>query len=233
MSDNLPAKLRDLEQRLLTTVDEDEFVQALEELASLLLFDTDWSKHSQSLKHLDIIHDVPLVCKVEFCPYASKCDVLPHLTDSEREQLRDTPCRSERMFALRQFVAFVRDLSIRPSDAIDVQNVADLVRLSILKRRIDWQISMDGMIEYEKYVADNKGTVFTKRDSHPLLKEYERVNKQIASLAKQLVASRRDRITLAKDLNTTSKIKELFLRNKDRLPEPTNVVDVEFGEYGE
>lgn len=209
---------------------EGDFREQLEAFASFLLFKTEWDKQDNVIKEINIIHDVPLICHVEFCPYAAKCDVLPNLSDAEKEELRETNCRSERIYGIKHFASLVKDLSIRPADSIDVQNVADLVRLFILKRRIDWQISIDGMIEREEYIADNKGTVLTRRDSHPLLKEYERINKQIISLSKQLMASRRDRLTIAKELNPSSKLISLF--NKNIPPTPRQVeaetVDAEF-----
>lgn len=181
---------------------EEDFELLLDMAIREHLDDTEWRSVEESIKKVAfILEDLPLICQVDDCPYARKCDVLARMPDpAKREKLRGTLCRSEMIFMARQFVYLVRDLKIPPSAASDILNVIDLVRNLVLKRRIDWHIALEGMLEDVPAAVSPDGTIYTRRVPHPLIVVAETLQKQINVLYKQLMASRRDRLTLVKEM---------------------------------
>jgi hypothetical protein len=212
---------------------ETDFEDSVDMLAQYLLFGTKWetviTNDPKARRKVPILGDVPLVCKAEDCPYAQKCPVLREIkVSADRLKLVGTECRADKIYAIEEFAAFVQDLQIDPEQTTDIINVASLIRLLILKRRIDWTLAIEGIMDKEPGVIDQRtGQVYFKRVVHPLLKVSESLEKQIAALQKQLMADRQARAALAASLGKGSDIlKDLFSNSK--ILEADNPIDAEF-----
>lgn len=206
-----------------TPVNDEQFDQMLIEFAEFLLFDTKWEpifKQTTKLREvIPILEDVPMVCKGKDCPYADKCPLISKLNDNEILGLVGSDCRIDRVEALKQFSSLVKELDINPNQATDILNVTSLVRLYIFKRRIDWQIALDGMMTKEPGAVNQRtGQVYWKEAVHPLYKENEKLEKQISALQTQLMASRKDRAQLASVIGKgNSFLKDIFTRKPEIL----------------
>ncbi len=221
-------------------VTEDEFEDAVDVLAQFLLFGTKWEsvilKDPKARRRVPIISDIPLICKADDCVYAKKCPILKGIKkQNDKLKLIGTECRADRLYAIQEFTAFVRDLQIDPEQTTDIINVASLVRLLIIKRRIDWQIAIDGIMDKEPGVVDPRtGQVYFRNVVHPLLKTSESITKQMQMLQKQLMADRQARAALASALGQRGSdvLKNLFSGNFDAL-EADNPIDAEFSTDGD
>lgn len=218
-------------------VTEAEFEDAIDILAQYLLFETGWesilSGSPKMRRKIPIIYDVPLICRADECPYASQCPIFNAMEKRETLKLIGTKCRADKIYATEMFSSFVKDLEIDPSQTNDVIGVANMVRLLILKRRVDWQIARDGLLEREPSAVDPKtGQVYFKSVVHPLLKHSESLEKQLASAQKQLMADRQTRAALAASTKSNlSILKELFSGNLKALQ--PNTIEAEFSDNTE
>lgn len=179
----------------------EEFDTAVDFLCAKLLFGTQWENklisNPRLRRSLPGLSSMPLLCKVEKCPYARVCPVLKIMPQAEWESLRDTACRADVVESTRLFAEQVQSLHISPENSGDIISVSSLVRLLLIQRRLDWELSLNegGMFD-ERVDAINPltGHVHYKRVSSDILKEQERVNKQIASVQSALASTRRDRL---------------------------------------
>jgi len=204
-----------------------EFTSALERVAQYLLFGTNWDS-GIAIKKLDFISDIPLTCKGMECPYATKCPVLRNMKKSDIPNLIGTDCRAERIFGLENFSAIVKELGISPEHTNDIINATAIIRLQIMQRRIDWHLAIDGMqLDEVATVNQRTGQAYSKRVTHPLFKEYEKLGKQIAALQSQLQASRKDKANLAATVGKhADALKDLFMGKIKNV----NVMDAQFEE---
>lgn len=196
-------------------ISEDEFEDSLQKLGSFLLSNTQWNntvRGRQTLKNLPIVSDVVLLCKGALCEYHDLCPIMKGMNSEDKERIVGTACRAERIYGVTLFSDLVRDLSIDPDQTIDLIDAANVVRLMIYRRRLDWMMNIQG-ISIEGIVAVDpiNGSPYTETKGHPLLKEIERIDKMISNARKNLVASRKDRIQLATQLGKGQNVlKSLF-----------------------
>lgn len=180
-----------------------EFNKNLDLLLKYLLFETKWDsptiRQSHLLDRIPHLQDLPLVCKAKECEYALKCPIMRKLNDRQQEAtFIGTECRADKIFAVEQFVAFVKDLSIDPEQTTDVVDVANLIRLLILKRRIDWTLAVEGLtVNDPALIWQKDGTVHRRLEAHPLLRIGDGIEKQIQAAKKQLMAGRASRAEMA------------------------------------
>lgn len=214
----------------------EEFTNALEDLVSFLLFDIQvWQDYIVSsrkvLRKFPLLKDLPMVCKGVNCPYAEKCDILRGAKENNTEDsLIGTDCRNEQLYAVQLFTDLVTELNIKPDQSTDILIVTNLIRLMILKRRIDWDISTRGMIIQEPVAVTITKEALFKKASHPLLKESEKIDRQINILFSQLVASRKDKIAVAAQLGRSRDvIADLFAGNFGE-DEDRNILEADFRE---
>lgn len=193
---------------------DEEFEDSIQAVGSMLLFGTRWDAEGGSIKKVPIVTDMPMLCKVRGCPFYELCDVMRALKDSPEEQdkLFDTLCRSDRLLGVQQFADLVRDLDIAPTQTVDLLGVANIVRWLIYRRRLDRQMALEGNMIGTPVILDRKtGELVYDRKAHPLLREAERVDKMIDNAMKGLVASRKDRMSLAKDIKKSKDVlRDLF-----------------------
>jgi hypothetical protein len=216
-------------------ISDNDFEDQMDLLAQYLLFGTKWesiiTKNPKLRRKVPILGDIPLVCKATDCPYATKCPVLKGIpVNADKLKLVGTECRADKIYAVESFADFVKDLQIDPEQTTDIINVASIIRLLILKRRIDWTLAIEGIMDKEPGVIDQRtGQVYFRNVVHPLLKVSESLEKQIAVLQKQLMADRQARAALAASMGKGADIlKELF--SNPKMLEDTNPLDAEFYE---
>lgn len=198
---------------------EAEFDDALGTVMQFLLFGSKWDpvaiKDKRALKRIPILQDIPLICYVRDCPYANKCVVLRNVLPQDEVGLFGTECRADKLYAAETFSALIQDLEVAPENTVDLLNVASLVRLMIIQRRIDWSIALDGLTLREVATIDQRsGQAYTKMSSHPLLKEAERIQKQISVLQTQLMANRKERMNFAASVGKSTDVLKQLLTGK-------------------
>ena len=210
---------------------DEEFSKALLQLGETLLFDTDWHnnivRNSKIIANTGLLQDIPLICRAEKCPYAAKCPVLQQMSDQKViDSLKGTNCRVDRIFGLKQFVSLVKNLNIDPGQTVDILNVASYVRLLMLKRRMDWDIAIEGLRYDEIAAVDQRtGSVYHKSVDNPLIKAAGSLDKQIEAQQKLLVASRKDKMNAASQLGQHQDfLKELFLMRPEDTKEPQSAL---------
>jgi len=215
-------------------VSDTDFEDILDILAQYLLFGTKWESYALSnpkvRRTLPILFDMPLICKANDCPYAPKCPILKNIKKSaDKVKLVGTECRADKIYAMEEFAAFAKDLQIDPAQTTDVINVAGLVRLLILKRRIDWTLAIEGIMDKEPGVIDQRtGQVYFRNVVHPLLKVSESLEKQLATLQKQLMADRQARAALMASIGKGADVLNDLFSGDIRALEADNPIEAEF-----
>lgn len=218
-------------------ISEEEFEDSLIAVGQFLLFNTGWEetllKTSRTITNVPILRDSHLICKGRECKYAEKCPVIRKMTDAQVETLIGTDCRAERLLGVELMAGILRNLpDVRPDNFTEVLIIANMVRLEIRKRRIDWDLAIDGtMISNPGVVVQKEGRVVDKVEAHPLQKELDAIEKQLAYHRKELMATRRERLTIASHIVGKNQdiLRDLFNRDWSAASE-TDVIDAEMSE---
>jgi hypothetical protein len=200
---------------LTAPVSEEEFDDAIQALGSYLLFNTNWDiSFSAGLpKSLPVISSVPMLCKADDCPYHEICPVMKAIGNdwALKDSIRGTKCRVEKEFAVRAFASVATDLDVKPEQTIDLLNTANLIRLMVYRQRLDWDLSINGLSIDPVTIIDSQDNVYREKKANPLLREIERVENLIDKAQKSLVASRKDRLSMAAALGKSEDVlKNIF-----------------------
>jgi len=185
---------------LAAPITEEEFTDALQKLGTYMLFGTSWdpTKQVRIPKKIPIISDVPMYCMGHNCKYAQLCPVIAIMKEKDVGSMIGSQCRADRILGVQHFTSLVKDLNIEPNQTVDIINVANLVRWMIYRRRVDWQIALEGLTVLAAVDVDRKtNEKFGEIKEHPLLKTAERIDSMIDKAQKSLVASRKDRLQAA------------------------------------
>jgi len=206
---------------LVKPVSEAEFDLALDWLFNFLLFDVkSWQpeliKDPQLRRDLPILQSFPLFCKGEGrprdpddetdrgepgCRYFKVCPIMRALPPDKQRELVGAPCRVDKHEGVRNFTSQVKELGITPDETSAIIQVAQLVRLLVLQRRIDWEFALNDIM-YNEVAGFNPITgqpAYEKRVNQ-LMKESRAIETQISRLQSQLLATRKDRAQVAQGL---------------------------------
>lgn len=183
-------------------VGEEEFDSSLDRLAATLLFGTRWETpmlaNPRMRRDLPMLEDMPMECKADECEYARLCPVMKAIQAHEKVKLIGTRCRVEKDLILKAFTDHVQELDVSPTASTDILNVASMVRLEVLLHRINWRMALTGFME-KKVGAYNQRTseVVWVEEPTMLFKHSADIIKQLNAIQSQLLASRKDRASLA------------------------------------
>lgn len=207
----------------------EEFDTAVDYLCALLLFGSKWEtnmiRSPRLRREIPGLRDLPLVCKVQDCPYAKICPVLREMPKDQWRTLMDTPCRADVVYSTKLFADQVQSLDVGPEHSSDIISISSLIRYLIIQRRLDWELALRGMTE-KRVDAINPvdGEVHWKYPPSELLKEMERVNKQIAVIQNQLAGTRRDRQAQQNTERTQQNILTQLLANSRARRADTSII---------
>lgn len=201
-------------------LDEIDYDEALVEFLILLLKDTKWHnviRTRKDISRIPVIHEIASTCYGEMCRYAPKCPVLKALKRDGKtdEAIKNTDCRVDKVQAIRIFSQLIRDLNIGADETMDLLSAVSLVRLYIIRRRIDWIYAIDGQDQdVVSSIAQRSERPYYKKEANPLMAEADKIEKQIANIYSQLMASRKDRAQLMMQLGGKGDLAELFLNTR-------------------
>lgn len=162
----------------------------------------------------NILGNIPRMCYGKRdCPVGSLC---PIGDDQITIRFKDKNCPVEVVDAFKLFAGYVIDLSIKPEDFVDLELVSDLVRITILEKRVDEYNKGVGVTVDEPYLIDKQsGEVHTRVVANSTFAILNTFRKDKDSIYKQLVASREARNKESKaNLNAISSATELFSKIK-------------------
>lgn len=218
-------------------ITESEFENLIDTLCMNFLLGTPWEatliKDPKSRRHQMGLYAVPLLCKANNCPYAVVCPVLKELPADRWDKLINTRCRVETVLATRYFSEQVINLAIKPTDTSDLINVVDIVRYLLIKHRLDNELAIFGMTQELVDAVDPKhGDILsTKSEVSGVLAEMERVTKNIIKLQNTLLATRKDRLDVAKTANDShllaKQLEQVLKKRKEREKELADSIDAE------
>jgi hypothetical protein len=143
-------------------------------------------------EQLTIYKELPIVCKGDSCPFA---DICPLVSNGLVKRWLGVGCPIEVVDAFRHFAGYINDLSITPTDYVDIQMVNDLVRLQILMGRCDKLIRRESPVETMVVGTDSKtGLKHDTRQPNQLLEAQRRLRQDIHKIYQLLVASRQAKV---------------------------------------
>lgn len=140
-------------------------------------------------KSLGMYNTVPMLCGAQKCFWAEMCPSKKY--DYPFEGYR---CPLEIIEIWNQFVRYVRELDLDPSDQVDLIMTADLVRLDIQIKRIDQHLQIEGMMNDQPAGVDTHGgKLLFAKNAHQLLTQQRGLRKDRNQIFAELVASRKER----------------------------------------
>jgi hypothetical protein len=129
------------------------------------------------------------------CRYYAVCPIMRKLKPEEQDQLIGESCRVDLAESVKIFTGQIRDLNVAPHETSSILTVAQITRLFILQRRIDWELALYDLV-YDEVSGFNPitGMEAKERKTNQLLKDSKDITAQISKLQSQLLATRKDKI---------------------------------------
>lgn len=138
---------------------------------------------------LGLYNNLPMICSAGDCYWASMCP-----TAQYGYPWAGLKCPLEVMDVFRNYVRYIRELSVGPNDHVDLTMIADLVRMDLQIKRIDQHLQLAGLlIDHIAGIAQRDSKAFTEKAANPLLREQSRLRTARNATYKQLLASRDER----------------------------------------
>jgi hypothetical protein len=185
--------------------------------------------------HLGLYESLPMVCQASGCYWATQCPTRPDF------KFKGYLCPIEVMDVYKYFLGYVRDLDINPTDYVDLRLVEDLVRIDLQLKRVDQQISINGMeIDMVGGILRTSDSPVWQKGAHPLLLVQDKLRNRRRDIHKALIASRSEKLDrdrkegkLKEDtLNIFDKMVNQYLDRskqvKATVKETTESIDAEF-----
>lgn len=221
--DEIQTHRRDLRSKahafeLARPVTEEEFDQALDWVFNYLMFDvTTWQgeliQDPQLRRELPMLSSIPLYCRgrgepevrdgeptgkfKNGCRYYNVCPVMRKLKLKDQEELVGTPCRVDQYEGVKNFSAQAKEMHLTPGDMSSIITVAQITRLLIQLRRIDWELALHDIAYTEIAGFSPQGAPAYEKRVNQLGRESRAIETQISRLQSQMMATRKDRATLA------------------------------------
>ena len=127
----------------------------------------------------------PQVCTGTKCPFNKDC---PVYTDA---RYLGTPCIVERVMAFRMLIAFIKEMSITADNMTDIAMIGDLIKLSLLNRRLEIGLSQEDVVE--SLVTFNGNAKSETRGVNIRLEELRKNRMETNKLYDKLLVSREAR----------------------------------------
>ncbi len=138
---------------------------------------------------LSLYDNIPMYCQGEECHWAKLCP-----TRESGYSFLHQRCPYEVRQIFRQFVQYVQELELKPTDHSDLALIADLCRIDIQVKRIDQQVQIEGMfIERVGGIAQATGKVIMEKAMNPLLERQTKLRQERLNLYQRLMISREAR----------------------------------------
>lgn len=154
---------------------------------------------------LGLYDQLPMICKGHECYWAEQCPTAPTF-------LFATPprrCPLEIIDIWRYFAGYIRELGVSPDDHVDLNIIADLVRIDLAMKRLDRQLQLEGNLLVDTVggiIQGQNGKAVYEKTTHPILQAQEKLRRDRSKLYDQLLVSRKEkkRIEQAEGRNQAS-----------------------------
>lgn len=179
---------------------EEVYETSLELMSTCLATNPGWT--NEKLKTLPI-KDVPMRCKGPRCAYASQCPYFREVAhDPEKvTELMSGLCKVDIVEIAQSFVELAKELNVDPSSHIEIRDVSNLILYQVLIRRCTWELNIHGIAsEGIDAISPNSELVFKIRKPNLILKDLANLELLRGKLKNQLMASRRDKLTIQESM---------------------------------
>jgi hypothetical protein len=131
---------------------------------------------------------LPMVCKGAGCFWAKRCPTAPDFL------FLGFPCPLQIIEAYTRFVELVQELEVKPDDNVDLDFIADLVRIDLQMKELDMQMAVDGqMTDIAVGVWQKTGDVRFAKGVNPAAARQSALRKDRNDIYTKLIASRLDK----------------------------------------
>ena len=137
-------------------------------------------------RQLGLYDKFPMVCKGQHCFWAELCP-----TKDAGFLYKGFRCPIQIMEIHRQFVLLVHELDVSPDDTVDLNHVADLVRIDLQIKTIDMDLQVRGMVvDTVAGIAQKEGIPIYQLGENLMLARQSKLRADRDRIYKQLLISR-------------------------------------------
>lgn len=131
---------------------------------------------------------LPMVCRGNTCFWAKRCPTAPDFL------FKDFPCPLQIIEAYTRFVELVQELDVKPDDNVDLDFIADLVRIDLQMKELDMQMAIDGqMTDVPVGIVQKTGELRYAKGVNPAAGRQSALRKDRNDIYAKLIASRLDK----------------------------------------